>query len=100
MTFSYPSSHAAIAVGFYALWAGLLFFSDLPTRLRAIVASLLAILVLAICWARLALGAHYLTDVVGGILLGAATVCATVAFVIAIFGRVAGLVYRGQNRAV
>jgi membrane-associated phospholipid phosphatase len=69
-TFSYPSSHAAIAMGFYALLALMIFASDLPKTTRNVAGSLLALLALAICWSRLALGAHYLTDLLGGVLLG------------------------------
>lgn len=74
--FSYPSSHAAIAVGFYALWAAMLYASDLPRRVRAVSAACLLVLAIAICWSRLALGAHYLTDLVGGGLLAFALVAA------------------------
>jgi membrane-associated phospholipid phosphatase len=79
--FSYPSSHAAIAVGFYALWAGMLWFSDLPRRVRAIAGAGLLVLAVAICWSRLALGAHYVTDLVGGALLAMTLVSAGLAIV-------------------
>lgn len=69
-SFSYPSSHAAIAVAFYGLWAWLLWRNgSLPRRW---VGAGLAVVAIAICWSRLALGAHYVTDVAGGALLGAA----------------------------
>lgn len=77
--FSYPSSHAAIATGFYALWAAMLYTSDLPRRTRTVAAICLLAFSIAICWARLALGAHYLTDLVGGALLAAALVAAGIA---------------------
>jgi len=35
----------------------------------------LAVCAVAIPWSRLALGAHYATDVLGGLLLGAAWLC-------------------------
>jgi membrane-associated phospholipid phosphatase len=78
-SFSYPSSHAAIVTGFYAFWALLLYFSDLPRAVRIISAFLLLLLSVAVCWARLALGAHYLTDILGGTLLGITFVCAAAA---------------------
>ena len=70
--FSFPSSHAAIATAFYVLWSAFVARSTL--RGRAVAASLLALLALAICWSRLALGAHYLTDLVGGALWGVTVV--------------------------
>ena len=77
--FSYPSSHAAIAAGFYGLWAAMLLTADLPRRGRAVAGACLAAFAIAICWSRLALGAHYITDLVGGALLAAALVLAGVA---------------------
>ena len=87
--FSYPSSHAAIATGFYALWSLLLAQSSL--RYRAAGSALLAAAAAGICWSRLALGAHYLTDVAGGILWGATLLCLAQALIpINVFGRPAG----------
>lgn len=80
-TFSYPSSHAAIATGFYGLWALTLYISELPSAARKTAAVLLALLAIAICWARLALGAHYLTDLIGGALLAIAIVAAGLSIV-------------------
>lgn len=68
--FSYPSSHAAIAFGFYLLWALWLLGSDLPPVPRRLGALGLLVAALAICWSRLALGAHHTTDILGGALLG------------------------------
>jgi membrane-associated phospholipid phosphatase len=99
LTFSYPSSHAAIAFGFWGLWAALIYYSDLPKPWRLGGAALLAIFALAICWSRLALGAHYLTDLVGGALLGVTVAVISVAVVVAFFGRVAGSGAPGKNRA-
>jgi membrane-associated phospholipid phosphatase len=68
--FSYPSSHAAISTGFYFLWGLVLLRSRLAVWLRTAAFALLAALTLGIMWSRLALGAHYPTDVVGGAVLG------------------------------
>lgn len=77
---SYPSSHAAIAVGFYALWGLMLYLSNLPRAVRTGGAALLVLFALAICWSRLALGAHYVTDLIGGALLAVSAVSAIAAF--------------------
>jgi undecaprenyl-diphosphatase len=89
--FSYPSSHATIATGFYALWALMLYGSELPRRVRSTAAFLLVAFALAICWARLALGAHYLTDLIGGALLAVAIASAVLAAApVKLFARGAG----------
>jgi undecaprenyl-diphosphatase len=75
--FSYPSSHAAIATGFYLTLAALAARSAL--RHRVLIASALVALSVGILWSRLALGAHYLTDVLGGALWGLAVVAAIAA---------------------
>jgi undecaprenyl-diphosphatase len=93
-SFSYPSTHAAIATGFYALWAVMLYASELPRRIRGIGAFLLLLLAIAICWSRLALGAHYLTDLAGGVLLAVALVSVALAAVpVNLAGPVAGRLY-------
>jgi len=71
-SFSYPSSHAAISTGFYVWWGVVLYWSELPRGVRVVGAVALPLLAMAICWSRLALGAHYLTDLLGGVLLAIA----------------------------
>ena len=89
--FSYPSSHAAIATGFYALWAAMLYASDLPRGARAVAATCLLLLALAVCWSRLAVGAHYVTDLLGGVLLAIALVAGALALVpVKVFASPAG----------
>jgi membrane-associated phospholipid phosphatase len=92
--FSYPSSHAAIATGFYALWGLMLYRSDLPPATRKVAGVALLVFALAICWARLSLGAHYFTDLIGGALLAVALVSAGVAIVPNIFRPPAGRISR------
>lgn len=80
--FSYPSSHAAISTGFYGLWALLLASSPaLPRALRIAAPAALIVLAAAIMWSRLALGAHYVTDLAGGVLLGTGLAAAGLAAV-------------------
>ncbi|MHB8146904.1 MAG: phosphatase PAP2 family protein [Vulcanimicrobiaceae bacterium] len=78
-SFSFPSSHAAISLGFYGLWAAFIRISTIPGRV--ILSDGLVLLVIAIYWSRLALGAHYVTDLIAGGLLAVALVSAGVAAV-------------------
>lgn len=70
-TFSYSSGHAMFALLVYGLWAWFVWRSDLPRSVRIAVAPLLALWACGIVWSRLALGAHYVTDLIGGVLLAA-----------------------------
>jgi len=71
-SFSYASGHATLALTFYGLWAAYIWNSRLPKAVRLGAVLLLGLWTAAIGWSRLALGAHYATDVVGGYLFGAA----------------------------
>jgi undecaprenyl-diphosphatase len=69
--FSFPSGHAlGSIVGYGALL--LVFTPALPRRLRRPVVAVVALLVLAIGFSRLALGVHFLSDVLGAWALGIA----------------------------
>jgi membrane-associated phospholipid phosphatase len=57
------------AVLVYGLWAWFLWRSDLPRSVRFVVAPVAALWACGIIWSRLALGAHYVTDLIGGVLL-------------------------------
>jgi membrane-associated phospholipid phosphatase len=69
-SYAYSSGHAMFAVIVYWLWAYFVWNSDLPDVFRRIVAPVLALWGWGIIWSRLALGAHYVTDLAGGVLLG------------------------------
>ena len=79
---SYPSGHAVSAVVFFAGLALLAWHAPLPRPVCAALAVALLVCAVGIPWSRLALGAHYLTDVAGGLLLGIAFLCAALAIVL------------------
>ena len=70
-SYSYSSGHAMFALLVYGLWAWFVWRSDLPRAPRAAAASVLALWGCGVIWSRLALGAHYVTDLIGGLLLAA-----------------------------
>jgi membrane-associated phospholipid phosphatase len=83
-TFSYSSGHAMFALLVYGLWAWFVWNSDLPRGVRLAAAPLLALWACGIVWSRLALGAHYVTDLIGGVLLGTATLALATAIAAAV----------------
>lgn len=75
---SFPSGHAMSSTFTY----GALLLVYLPVvrrRLRPVLLALAVALVAAIGFSRLALGVHYITDVVGGVVLGLAWLAASTA---------------------
>ncbi|HEX3469369.1 MAG TPA: phosphatase PAP2 family protein [Candidatus Elarobacter sp.] len=71
-SYSYSSGHAMFAVLVYWTWAWFLLTSPLPRALRMLVPLLLVLWGCGVIWSRLALGAHYVTDLIGGVLLAIA----------------------------
>ncbi|MBV8577521.1 MAG: phosphatase PAP2 family protein, partial [Acetobacteraceae bacterium] len=78
-TWAYSSGHAMFAVIVYWLWAWFIWNSDLPLIARRIATPLLALWGCGVIWSRLALGAHWITDLVGGILLGITAIAVALA---------------------
>ena len=68
--FSFPSGHATLAAAFYGFLIYLVWRMMPPGLARTATVSALALLIALISFSRLYLGVHYLSDVVGGILLG------------------------------
>ncbi len=75
---SFPSGHAQAAVVGYSILL-LVFIPVVAASWRWVVVTASVVLVLAIGFSRIALGVHYISDVVGGYILGAAWVMATTA---------------------
>jgi undecaprenyl-diphosphatase len=71
-TFAYSSGHAMFATIVYWLWAYHVARSALPAAVRLPLVVLLAVWGAGVIWSRLALGAHYPSDLAGGVLLGIA----------------------------
>jgi len=67
---SYPSGHAMFAVVVYGLWSYFFAASDLPQPWRGILSAACALWAIGVIWSRLALGAHFVTDLAGGVLFG------------------------------
>lgn len=76
---SYPSGHATTATIFFLGWAIVAGLGGLPLHVKAAIDAALALWAAGIMWSRLALGAHYLSDVCGGVLFGAAWICGLLA---------------------
>ena len=71
-----PKEEATTAVVFFVGWALVTASSALWLDEKAAVTALLVVWAMGIAWSRLALGAHYLSDVAGGLLFGAGWLCA------------------------
>jgi membrane-associated phospholipid phosphatase len=69
-TWSYPSGHAMFAVVVYGLWSYYIATSELPPAVRRGLSAAVALWGIGVIWSRLALGAHYVTDLFGGLLFG------------------------------
>jgi len=75
---SFPSGHAQSAIVGYGVLL-LVFMPQLHGAWRRVGLTLAVLMVLAIGFSRVALGVHYVSDVVGGFVLGAAWVAAMAA---------------------
>ncbi len=69
---SYPSGHAVTAIVYFCGWAYVVAFSATAPDLKYMLVGVLVAWAACVDWSRLALGAHYLTDIAGGTLLGSA----------------------------
>lgn len=67
---SFPSAHATVSIAVYGFLA-LATAAAAPERWRMEILAATALLILLISFSRLLLSLHYLSDVVGGLLIGA-----------------------------
>lgn len=75
---SFPSGHAQAAITGYAVLL-LVFLPTLSSWWRKVAIAVAVVMVLAIGFSRIALAAHFVSDVVGGFILGAAWTAAMTA---------------------
>lgn len=80
--YSYPSGHATTAIVFFGAWLLITLFLPIARPLKFVIAGLIVVWMAGIDWSRIALSAHYFSDVVGGTLFGCAWMCALVALMI------------------
>ena len=73
-TYAFPSGHATMSMVAYGFLA-VMISRYLPATRRWLVYALAALLILFIALSRLYLGAHWLSDILGGLSLGLAWVC-------------------------
>ena len=68
--FSFPSGHATLAAAFYGFLIYLVWRMMPAGHRRTVVLAVLTLIIALIAFSRLYLGVHYLTDVMGWLLLG------------------------------
>lgn len=69
-SYSFPSGHSLIATTYYGFLIYLLRRSKCKEEYKVIGTTFLTTLIVLICLSRLILNVHYVTDVVGGVVLG------------------------------
>jgi undecaprenyl-diphosphatase len=72
-TFSWPSGHIAASVVFYVGLATVVFWNTRRTVSRVVFATIAVLAPTVVILCRLYLGMHYLTDAIGGVVLGVTT---------------------------
>ena len=69
-SYSFPSGHSLIATTYYGFLIYLLRRSKCKEEYKVVGTTFLTTLIVLICLSRLILNVHYVTDVVGGVILG------------------------------
>lgn len=68
--YSYISGHTLSATFFYGLSSVFIFISNISLTLKVVLILAFILLILIIAYSRIYLGVHYLSDTIGGLLLG------------------------------
>lgn len=79
--FSFPSGHATTAIALFGMIAYLLHRRLRVPWQRRLLVTLALLLILLICFSRIYLGVHYLSDVLAGLLLGLLWLLVGISFV-------------------
>lgn len=79
-SYSFPSGHAVAASALYTTLALIAAQGERRQRPRRIIIWAGVLVPIVVAWSRVYLGVHYLSDVVGGLLLGGAGAVAATAF--------------------
>ena len=69
-SYSFPSGHSLIATTYYGFLIYLLRRSKCKEEYKVVGTTFLTTLIVLICLSRLILNVHYLTDIIGGVILG------------------------------
>jgi len=72
-TFSWPSGHIAACVVFYVGLATVVFWNTRSKLSRTVFATIAVVVPMIVITSRMYLGMHYITDAIGGIVLGVLT---------------------------
>lgn len=80
-TYSFPSGHAVASTVFYGMAAALALLHARSRALRWAAVAGAAAMVLLVCFTRVYLGAHYLSDVLAGVAVGTLCVILFLSFV-------------------